>query len=262
MAAQDPNVEFFLRAIEERFQKFKSDFANLTKELCAEDIGAKKKSAQETLASIDSILSIVSQADQPGWLTQFKVDLTKYINHFNTTGASNTLMRSILKTNPLMESHKWSFGPPNSEKPIKFEEIYKALFKESKAPELFSALLETIQKVVDSGEVDSVKAIEALNKLISTIKANMQGTYFQTVGTAHFAKSVLRRYLWKQLSGIPAIGPLVETIKETLDEMDSEMSKVHQQVKSSLRAHAMSDVDLIPYQDMSITEQDKDAGTP
>lgn len=248
MPARDPNVEFFLRTVEERYEIFKSSFSSLVSALCSENIQEKKKAAEDAQSASDSLLSIISKSDHPGWLTQFKSDLHVYIQSTNRSGSSNRLMKSMLKLHPQMESHRWAFDRTSVLKPVQFEEIFKEVYTNSKGPDLFEKLLASLQSIVDSGEVDSLKAIEALNKLIATIKANMRGTYFQAVGTTHFANSVLRNYLWKLLKKVPGIGDLLEAVSETLEEMDGEMSEIHSKVKAQLKSHSMGNFEALEYQ--------------
>ncbi|RNL63556.1 hypothetical protein [Zhongshania marina] len=201
-------------------------------------------------------MSIISNDDHPNWLRQIKADLHNFLQHANKTNASNRLMLSIIKLSPQIEAHRWAFDRNSTLNPVKFEEIFKEIYEGSNGPDLFQRLLDNLQGIVNSGEVDSITAIDALNKLIATIKANMRGTYFQAVGTTHFANSVLRNYLWKLLKKIPAIGDFLDAVGETLEEMDGEMSDIHKKVRIQLQKHSMGNFEALEYQSHKALENE------
>jgi small basic protein len=152
----------------------------------------------------------------------------------------------LVATNSDIVQQKWGFLT-DDKTGVNFEALYEAQYKESKVPGLFEKLLELLQAIINSGEVDSVQAIAALEKLVATIRANMRGTYFQTVGMSHFTFALMRNYLWKVLKKTPALGTMLEAIAETMKELDIEMSEVHSEVRKRLREIANGDVDAIEY---------------
>ncbi len=173
--------------------------------------------------------------------------LERYLRTYKNSGATHHLLQALIATSSDVAQHKWSFQAADGVG-VDFESLYEARYKDSKAPALFEKLLDLLQKIVDSGEVDSVKAIAALEKLIATIRANMRGTYFQTVGMSHFTFALMRNYLWAVLRKVPAIGTLLEAVADTMGELDLEMSEVHAEVRKQLGEFASGKVDAIEYQ--------------
>lgn len=249
MPDQDQNVEFFLRSIQERFEKLKRDFNRLTTTLCAEKLEDKQKAAKAALISSTAMLEIVSTTDHPGWLVRLKSELERYISTYQSPEASDRLIQQLLNTYGQLNSHKWQFDRVSESKPVEFEVIYKEQYQNSDIPNLFDNLINQLQDIVDSGEVDSLRAIGALNRLISTIRSNMRGTYFQTVGTARFTHAVFRNFLRELLQDIPGIGPLTKAIEKTIQELDIEMSRVHSEVRQKLENDAYGEISTLTYED-------------
>lgn len=246
------NVQFFLRAVNERFEKFRTNYAALLTAFSAGHDSETLQAVSDTLEALDHVLAIISEKDWPPWAGPLRTELHKYQQNSENKKVRYALLRVLLNQDRTINLHKWSFETTDAEIGVDFEATYAEHYKNSKGPALFQALLEQLQKIVDSGEVDSLKAITSLRKLIATIRANMRGTYFQTVGLSHFVFAVIRNYLWKSLKGIPAIGDLLGSVEDTLKELDAEMSEVHVAVRKELAKYAQGEVEAIEYQSHSV----------
>lgn len=248
MADQDKNVEFFLRSVEEKYGKLKSDLQNLVSAMSAERLDEKKVSAEQALSSVNTLLAMISTTDHPGWLTTLENELTRYVKTHNTTGSANRFLQTLMRHHHEIFSHNWSFQKAQSEVPVKFEEIFKEQYKKSNLEGVFDTLLSKLEEVVGTGEIDSIRAIDALKRLITTIRANARGTYFQTIGTARFIHAVFNNYLRKQLKELPVVGPVLEAIDETIDQMDSEMEAIDAGVRDRLKKDAFGDMPRLPFE--------------
>ena len=248
MADQDKNVEFFLRSVDEKFIRLKGHLQNLVSAIGAEKLEEKGVSAKQALASAQTLTSMISAADQPGWLSTLIKELDRYTQTYNTTGAANRFLQTYVKLYRDIESYRWNFERAGIAVPIKFEDIFKEQYNHSKLGDVFETLIQKLEEIVLSGEVDSIRAIDALNKLIATIRSNARGSYFQSVGAARFIHAVFRNYLREQLKELPGIGPLFNAVEKTIEQMDFEMEKVDAGVKKKLEEHAFGEVLRLPYE--------------
>lgn len=254
MNRKENNLDFYLRAVEEKFETFKQDLTQLISALSAEDAAKKKAVAEATLGSLNNLLAMISKQDYPVWASQLHSELGIYVQKYKTSGASNRLINVVIRQYPQIHSKTQTFATITIGNPLDFESVYRKFYKQSRISELFELLVHYLQKTVDSGQVDSLKAIDALNDLIATIRTNMKGTYFQTVGASRFAKSLFRNYLRKLLKKIPTLGTLLESIEETFHDLDIEMSEVHAQVTKELGKYAEGEVELVSFDQKRVLE--------
>ncbi len=91
---------------------------------------------------------------------------------------------------PRIESQQWDFADSSLNAAVDFTAVYTEFYRESRVPELFDELVEELNRIVDSGEVDSLQAIKSLERLIATIKKNARGDFFSTRGRMGVCTSV------------------------------------------------------------------------
>lgn len=89
-------------------------------------------------------------------------------------------------------SHAWSFKNDSTEANYSFDELYERFKKDSKLSDLFDSLVETLEKMIASGEIDSISALKSLEQLISVIKQNKSGSYFSVMGAGNLFQALLR----------------------------------------------------------------------
>ncbi|CAO3303687.1 hypothetical protein METHP14_1370002 [Pseudomonas sp. P14-2025] len=61
-------IDLFLKLLNERHNELKSKVAHLLKALASEDLGTKKKAAQEALSAAENLKLVIPSTDVPNWL--------------------------------------------------------------------------------------------------------------------------------------------------------------------------------------------------
>lgn len=224
--ATNESVEFFLRFLDERFRAFRATLNELLAKLSEGDSKAKVAACNNTIQALDDLKRAMSDGDRPAWINPLNDKLRWYANHSSHDKAGFQLLSAVLNANPHIETQTWAFASSETGSSIDFDAVYQQYYDGSRIPSLFDEILGLLQQIVDSGEIDSLSVINALEQLISTIRKNLHGTYLATRGTWEFSRAFLKNYLLHLLKQTPAIGGLVETLEKTAGELDSEMNTV------------------------------------
>jgi len=95
-------------------------------------------------------------------------------------------------------------------------------------------MISILEALLSTGTIDSVKAIEALKKLIATLSQNKDGSYFSTIASWKFVRTFTKNYIWKSLDNIPGVQTVKSAFEETLKEMDVEIEGLHKVISAEL----------------------------
>ncbi|MBX9654945.1 hypothetical protein K2Y11_15140 [bacterium] len=228
------SFDSFLRSVNERFNLFRSSLSEMMKILSLEDRNRKIEAVKEVLLRIDDLRRTVSSEDFPVWGPVLESRLNWYIQVVATNDtAGRELLKTILDVNPEIQKQQWNFDDYDGN-PIDFAAIYEEYYRSSPVPDLFDQLIAQLQELIDSGEIDSNKSLQALRNLIATIKKNSRRDQYSTVGTWQVVRHFLGTLGLEGLEAIPAIAPVVKAIRRTVDELDLEVPNVCQKIRDKL----------------------------
>jgi hypothetical protein len=245
--AQSEPIAFFLRFLEERFTIFRQKLDNLLQVVTNHDPKQKVEACRATLDALTDLKRSMSSGDHPDWIRAVGHRLNWYVSHYQQSDAGHKLLKTIIEQYPQILAQRWNFDGNTVIESVDFDAVYTRYYGASRVPELFEELLAKIEQIIDSGEIDSLRVIRSLEKLVATIRRNIRGSYFSTAGTLQFAVTLLRNYLWEALSEIPAIGSLVKAVKATIEELDVEMAQVHDDMRQEIAAQVQADLPMLEY---------------
>lgn len=90
--------------------------------------------------------------------------------------------------------------------------------------------------MVNSGEIDSLTAINSLRELMEILEENKASSYFSTMATWEFVKSFTYNLVWEQLDSIPGIKPIKKAFEKTLADTDIELKELHKKIADEMKA--------------------------
>ncbi|MCE5269330.1 MAG: hypothetical protein LLG00_15750 [Planctomycetaceae bacterium] len=241
-----PSVQTFLRFVEERFGDFKNRVAELMSALAADDKQQKVARARAALDAAISLRQSLAQRDQPGWLQPITNTLQNYVTHQGHPSPGTDLIQAIGRYYGAAVDHKWVFDL-SDDRGFDFDGIFRKYETESRIPELFDTLVELLEKIIQCKEVDSRKVVHTLETIIATLKKNRNGSYFSVMGTWNFAGTYLQKLAWNAFADIPVLKTLVASLRETLDEVNTEMEKVHDNMRTDLHRQLQAEFPVLSY---------------
>lgn len=235
-----------MRTLDERFNAFKQAIDKLLKALAGSDGPQKVAASSKALEAATDLRRTLSANDQPPWLGPFIEALTNHGAGLPHDGHSYQLMRTVAIQFLPIQSHTWSFAETDSTA-FDFDRLYEQFREQSRVPELFDELIAVLQQILSCPDIDSVKVVKALEKLIETLKRNRKGSYFSVVATWDFAVGLFRNWLWEELCRLPAVGGFLKALRKSLDDTNKEMEKLHAEMQQEVRNQITTEVTLLTY---------------
>ncbi|WP_207849857.1 MULTISPECIES: hypothetical protein [unclassified Pseudomonas] len=228
--AVNKTIEFFNKLLSERHNDLKVSAEALILELAGDDYEQKRTLAQKTYDLAFTLSSIIPGADVPNWLREVLGCLESYISGRWTGGY---FIKQYYKLLPLVLNHQWGLDDEENFA-LDFDGVFELYRKESRLPELFDKIIALLESIKDSGEIDSLNMMEALAKIVATLKSGKEGSYFSLDGAWKFLMSFASNYLWAELEKVPLLGTAFEALRKTVEETDREMEKLHTSVQQEL----------------------------
>ena len=211
------------------------------KTLSESDHKAKIDESAKLYESAIDLANILASSDRPNWLNEIiactKEFITAHVKPNSiVSGSSWLLLQKLMRVYQPALNHKWDFSTQKGKHHYDFDSIYQKYREESDLELLFNALIETLEQMVNSGEIDSVTAINSLKELIDTLEQNKISSYFSTMATWEFLKSFTYNLVWEQLDSIPGIKPIKKAFEKTMTEADLELNKLHLRIADEMKS--------------------------
>jgi len=249
---QNDSLNFFMRFIQERHDEFKNNVRTLFSVLVTENKDKKVELNNIALDSSENLIRSISQADCPEWLRQISSRLKWFKeNHNRHKEANKILLDTLIKYNQELESHKWSFGDKTTDGSFNFDDIYERFKSDSKLPELFDALISTLEKMIVSNEIDSLRTLTSLKQLLSLLRQNKNGSYFSVMASWEFIGGFLKNVMWESLDQIAPVKVLKDSFEKTVSEMDIELESVHDSIAAEMKSKYNTAVSSLTYKRQS-----------
>jgi hypothetical protein len=196
------------------------------------DAAAVRKAAGDVNGVGKDIEAILVPEDRPRWLSP--------ITSATGTFARNEMQGAEFITQMLLYYHQvGTIELSATSKHYDFDALYARLRDEHRLPELFDDLVKTIKEILDSGQIDSAAAIQALTELMEVLKANRTGSFVsvrQSISFGNYVKNVVIVALKK----VTAIGILLEAYDRSFDEASAELDRLatdlNEQSMNAMRA--------------------------
>jgi hypothetical protein len=221
----------FRRKVSELLTKLKDELDRLLAALVENNQDRKVQKAKEFLEALKSFEGILDSASHPAWIRLLEHQLVVFIDRGGTDDLGYHLARQMTKAWP--QIHDWRLESAAS---FDFDAVYRESYDTSHIPELFDQLIDQLQQVIETEEIDSHKAIKRLQELIELLKQNKKGSYVATWTVWQFAKAALPNILSEYAKSSKAIGPIVRGVQTTMDKLDIEWSDVHDRMRQTLES--------------------------
>ncbi|WP_454838184.1 hypothetical protein [Pseudomonas mohnii] len=212
--------------------------ANLLQKMAGEDISEKRVLAGKVQSHLASIGQLVPESQLPTWFGELK---NKSLEYSNGRMKGQDFLSDIIRLLPEIKAHTWLSNDPSTSG-FDFESIFSECRVNSRIPELFDELILALERIRDSGTLDSRSMIDALSKLISTMHIGKSSSCFSMDGAWQFLCSFAENVLWNELSKIPLLGSLTDALRQTMEETQVEITKLFKDVQSEMTERVAKEV--------------------
>jgi hypothetical protein len=211
------SIDNYLRIMNERYAQFKKDLDALIHAIAAGEANAKLKAAERTLNSADDLVRNIATDDCPHWLRVIHQILGRRGKQMADPVASQAILLDLLNNYVSISPIAWSGDEGNYA--IDFDAIFAECREASTVPKLFEDILGLVRQIAESGEIENIKAIEALKTLIATLKKNAHGSYAGMSAVHDLIGQICTESMLNELETYPAIGSVVKTLRAKKDEV-------------------------------------------
>jgi hypothetical protein len=259
MTKLDPK-DFFVTALNSRMAAVKKALSNAVHALLDNSPQARASSLQTFIRELELLRDFLDSSQHPQWIGDALTQAKRALAHVNANGEeSNFVLATILC--PAIMSHEWHFPDTNIELGFDFDSIYKRHKTECQVPELFDALIASIEVLLQDPVMDSRNAERELNRIIATLKKAKRGDSFvQTVLSLNFASSFLQ-HLVKEYSEKSTLGPAIKAYRKALEETQAAMDEATVKVQADVDAQLRFAVPRLPPSWPRITMRDDSEGS-
>lgn len=236
--ADNESVQLVLRLIQEKHASLIAASTQLLKVLASEDAASKKATAQSMLQIANDLRAILSSKDVPNWLSESINQLSHFVD--GRWQASDLLINHIpIKAG--LDTHVWAFDS-STETAFDFDSIFEHYKNSSRLPELFDLIIQMLTEIHESGEIDSLSMMNALAKVVATLKKGRDGSYFSLNSAWGFLLTFLDNYMWGELSKVPVLGTALDALRKTISDTNLEMQRVHQSIQDEMVRTVSSEI--------------------
>lgn len=225
----EDSVKYVLDMIREKHQALIQSIAYLANSLVSNNEAEKTSRLDISIAATKNLQGMLTQSNMPQWLVSFRQILEGHKQRPSAQTVNNFLMTNMQE----IKGHIWEFDI-NESNSFDFDSIFEKHKLESNLPDLFDDIIKKLQEIYDTGEVDSVKMMNGLEKVIATIKKSKDGSYFSLNSGWQFMLDFLKNYMWQELGNLSFFGPMFKALEQTLNKTNEEMFKVHMAVKEEM----------------------------
>ncbi len=224
------SLDYFIRQIQEKHSALVNSSNVLIQTLAGEQLPGKYVASEHTNKLAISLSDSLASADRPGWL----VTTIIYTQRFNEkTWTAGELLVNFLKYKTELDTHQWQFDQP-VDQAFNFDAIFERFRKESQLPRLFDEIVVMLDAIKASDTVDSRKMHDALSRIVATVKKGKTGSYPAFTGAWQFLISFLENFLWAELSKIPVLGTITDSLRKAINETSEEMNKLNADMRTEI----------------------------
>lgn len=232
----DESAATFRRMLEERYQQLLQSLdqwvADIGNAASHENL---KPRATEFLKYADAIADSLAQSDRPTWLEQLRSDARTFLRHSNGQ-TSRQFLLNLLKLR-----HK--MAPIDAGKTFPrfaFDRAFQELKISHNLTELFDRLVGEITEIIEKGDIDSVTALEGLNKIAAALRDNRDASFFSMDAARRGAK-----FIWHVIEGtvkeFKAAKILAEAAEKAFQDTDAEFEKATKELEGKIIKQMIAD---------------------
>lgn len=248
------SLNIFLRLVQEKHEQLKSQVTALIKVFVQENIDSKKVQADRCNTAAEDLARALSVKDHPNWLKEI-IRWTKwYSDNYKIKDSTFSAFQKIMPLITQLNNHQWVFTENMGDEDFDFDKLYERHKKDGKLEDLFDSLINIIAQMVASGEIDSIRVKTDLERLVALLQQNKEGSYFSVMASWEFLRGFLKSTTWAAIDSIPVLKQLKKGFEDTVDEMDIELERVHESIKSEMKSKYDTAVHSLTYKSQAKLE--------
>lgn len=251
----DTQAKFHLNLIRERHSQAVVAFDNLIKAYTRADMQRIQDANQSLVDAIEKLKDVLAAQHWPTWLKELhSKTLLYHNNHANGPATWKAHLEALMEYAKPLRGEAWHLSDVKPDA-LDVEAIVDRVRTENRIPDLYQATIDVLSRILESGEIDSVKAVNDLEKIIESLRAARKGSFstqsFMWTFARKFAANLLKNYAEES-----KIGPLIKAWNQTRDDLDGAIETTKEEIAREIGEAAkelFQSQALIPHIDSGIT---------
>ena len=190
--------------------------------------------------ALHSLEAVVAAEHCPTWLKDLVLNADRYATrHENGITTWRAHLESAINNSIPLGTEDWSF---NDHDEILFDADMLVANARSKykIDQLYSQIIDCLDKLISYGEIDSSRALSDLGKITSTLRVANSGSFSAQIISWRFAKRLVLNIITAFVKRSDVTGPIVEAIEKTALELDISLEKAMDKISRDVRSAASS----------------------
>lgn len=238
---------FFQRTLDEKTKEAREAVQACIFAFLSASPNERQSVAQTAIDAVGRVVDMLHPQDRPPWLDPLHAALkTARSNHSDHVGIQN-IQRVANEYQVALNKHKWRLPDVDATSGFDFDAVYDKYKNENRIPQLFDEIISALNEIIASGEIDSVRALDELRRILATLQNAKNGSYFATRNAWFFVATWFKNTGWELLGDIPVLGAAVRGLRKSLEDMNDGMQKLHEQIQTDLQSQLSQDFPRLEY---------------
>ncbi|ULQ60128.1 hypothetical protein K7I13_02045 [Brucepastera parasyntrophica] len=170
----DHAYKMFYKRLSELQSIILENLANCETSLVTDNVSEKKRVITKLFSNVSELYKLCN-TDSPEWLVSLVSICNKLLSSLSNTQNRKELLEFIVLNRDNIKQHDWFDTGTNED--LNFETMYKKYKNESKVPELFDKMVQTIDNAFRNESLNLNNTEKPLKKLLSVIRTNMNKSF-------------------------------------------------------------------------------------
>jgi len=226
------DTDYYYNSLDDKHKRLVRAFDPFFTSLNSPQKEARLSSTKAVFDNANALSEQLAPADRPQWLTALIQACNLYIEKTNKNQSVTSELRLIIGSEKSATDHSWEAARSNLSPLLDFDEILERHRNNEVVNLLFDQLIESLEKIIDSDELDSRRATEDLERLIATLKKSKKGTFQAQVFSFDFAKGWVKNFAieWVKDTKVAKVAHAAAT--KTVDELDITFDEARQEIQA------------------------------
>jgi hypothetical protein len=235
-------AEHYNRLLAESQKNFSKVVKSCVSVFAGIDNKQKKNSIDRLKVEVEHFLKILPRDNYPAWLLNLQKSFVS-IAYDSDNGIRNydALLLSLIENANNIFNYKW-----NDEDEISLDSIYLRCRMESRIPELFSRMVDLINNLIISNELDNDFIKKGLNKLLDLINANNNKSLNGDTFLVDYIRRFIKHLLINCLKEITPFKIIIESLEETNIEIGKEIESTERTTYQNIQGNMELNVLMLP----------------
>lgn len=233
MRATSEHIE---KLVAERHNAVRQSYEALLIAIAANDRQSVQEKNARLLEELQALGAVVAREHWPDWLASLINNTNRFkTNHSNGQATWVAHLKCLMQNYDQMQNYQW-FAEPDAKPAFDVDQLIAKAKAQHKVDDLYQGVIQTLQALADSGEMDSVKAVKDLEAIIQILKNAKKGSFSSQIAAWSFARRFVPNLISAYAKRSDVVGPAIEAFEKTAEELDVNFKKAAEQVVLELNA--------------------------